>query len=251
MATEPKNLTKTAISKLSRDDLVVWATGRALLEHLDSAEINDKTKGDLVNEVMGALLRVEVAEDHHAAATDTVARPVDELIGGETSVKADPESTKQINEGRAKLATKAAKRTTRKVRTTPTREAKRTLEQMTEDYAKLTDAQRAKVWQAGRSEGESVKTIRQTRTGHGPSAALREWHRLTDAGLLDDPIGKRGRPSNGATTKASAPAKAPAKKATATRKATPAKKATAKKVVSATKRAAVKKTAEQPQAETA
>lgn len=125
-------------------------------------------------------------------------------------------ATRKITQKSATTPAKRAPRT--KVRT----EAKRTLEQMTEDYAKMTDAQRAAVWQAGRSEGESVKQIRLTRTGHGPTAALREWHRLVDAGLLVDPMLKRGRPAKKETPE-------PAKKAPAKRRPTEARKAAAPK----------------------
>lgn len=79
---EPTALTRSALGKLSRDELVAWATSCSLLEHLSEDDLAALgTKAKVVAEVTGALLRVEVAEDHRAAATDEVARPVAELIG--------------------------------------------------------------------------------------------------------------------------------------------------------------------------
>jgi len=77
---EPKSLTKSAIGKLTREELVTWATSRCLLEHLDTAEVNALSKSKLLDQVMGALLFAEVAEDHYAAGHDTVARSLDDLI---------------------------------------------------------------------------------------------------------------------------------------------------------------------------
>jgi hypothetical protein len=78
---EPRNLTQTAMWETDRAGLQAWATGRCLLEHLDPAEVDGLTKKVLIAEIQGALLRAEVAEDHRAAATDEVARPLAEIIG--------------------------------------------------------------------------------------------------------------------------------------------------------------------------
>ncbi|HMG41159.1 MAG TPA: hypothetical protein VK611_07500 [Acidimicrobiales bacterium] len=85
---EPAALTKSAIGKLSRDELVAWATSCSLLEHLTEDDLAALgTKGKVVDEVTGALLRAEVDEDRRAAATDEVARPLAELIGFTPPVK--------------------------------------------------------------------------------------------------------------------------------------------------------------------
>jgi hypothetical protein len=79
--TEPKSLTWTGIWSLHKPNLIAWATSRCLLEHLDTDEVKAMTKDQLVEECMGAILRAEVAEEHRAAALDTVSRPIAEIIG--------------------------------------------------------------------------------------------------------------------------------------------------------------------------
>lgn len=79
---EPKSLTRCGIWSLHRDNLIAWAKGRCLLEHLDDEEIAKLNKGGLVEECLGAILRIEVAEDHRAAATNTEARPIRDLVDG-------------------------------------------------------------------------------------------------------------------------------------------------------------------------
>lgn len=79
--TEPKSLTRCGIWSLHRDNLITWAKGLCLLEHLSDEEIDKANKERLVVECLGAILRAEVTEEHYAAAHDTVARPVGELIG--------------------------------------------------------------------------------------------------------------------------------------------------------------------------
>jgi hypothetical protein len=79
--TEPKSLTRCGLWSLHKGNLIAWATGRCLLEHLGTDEVAKLTKDQLVEECLGAILRAEVAEEHRAAATDTVARPVAEIIG--------------------------------------------------------------------------------------------------------------------------------------------------------------------------
>lgn len=77
----PRNTTKTAMHLTERAGLEAWAEQHSLLEHLDRAEIAKLSKKALIDEIQGALLRVEVFEDRMALATDTVARPVEEIIG--------------------------------------------------------------------------------------------------------------------------------------------------------------------------
>lgn len=77
---EPRNLTQTAMWETSRPGLDQWAEGRCLLEHLDPDEVAKLSKKALIEEIMGALLRLEVFEDRRALATDTVARPTADLI---------------------------------------------------------------------------------------------------------------------------------------------------------------------------
>jgi hypothetical protein len=78
---EPRSLTRTGLWSLHKTNLRAWAEGRCLLEHLDPEEIDALTKDQLVDELMGVLLRAEVFEDRRALATDTVSRPLAELIG--------------------------------------------------------------------------------------------------------------------------------------------------------------------------
>lgn len=80
--TSPKSLTRSALNKLSKAELADWAESRCLLEHLDHHEVVALTKTQLLDEVEGALLRAEVWEDRRALATDTVSKPLEELIGG-------------------------------------------------------------------------------------------------------------------------------------------------------------------------
>jgi hypothetical protein len=80
--TEPKSYTRCGLWSLHKPNLRAWATGRCLLEHLDPDEVDALTKERLVEEILGAILRAEVAEEHRAAALDTVSRPVRELIEG-------------------------------------------------------------------------------------------------------------------------------------------------------------------------
>lgn len=79
--TEPRSLTRTGLWSLHKPALITWATGRCLLEHLGTDEVAAMTKDQIVDEALGAILRAEVAEDRRALATDTVARPTEELIG--------------------------------------------------------------------------------------------------------------------------------------------------------------------------
>jgi hypothetical protein len=78
---EPKTLTESGLRALTKAELAEWAEGRCLLEHLDPDEVEALTKAALVDECMGALMRAEVYEDRRALATDTVSRPLEELIG--------------------------------------------------------------------------------------------------------------------------------------------------------------------------
>jgi hypothetical protein len=77
---EPTSLTRSAIHRLPRQELITWANAHCLLEHLSDHEVTAMTKTQVVDEVMGALLRAEMYEDHRAFAQDDVARPLDELI---------------------------------------------------------------------------------------------------------------------------------------------------------------------------
>jgi len=73
--------TKTQLRKMPKAELVEFAQAHCLLEHLDRAEVDAMTKAAVLAEVDGALLRIEVANDHEAMATDTVAKSVAEVIG--------------------------------------------------------------------------------------------------------------------------------------------------------------------------
>ncbi len=73
--------TKTARRKMAKAELLDWATGLCLLEHLDTAEAEALTKAELLNEIDGALLRIEISEEHRAAALDTTSRSAEELLG--------------------------------------------------------------------------------------------------------------------------------------------------------------------------
>lgn len=86
-------MNKTARRKMAKGDLLAWATANCLLEHLSSDEAEALTKPALLAEIDGALLRMEIAEDYHAAATDTTARSTEELLGeqpAEPAAKAEP-----------------------------------------------------------------------------------------------------------------------------------------------------------------
>lgn len=72
---------KTARRKMAKAELLDWASGLCLLEHLNTDEAEALTKAQLLNEIEGALLRMEISEDYHAAATDTTARSAEELLG--------------------------------------------------------------------------------------------------------------------------------------------------------------------------
>lgn len=77
---EPRNLTPTAMWEMDRAKLAAWAASRSLLEHLSPTEVGALTKKALIAEIQSAILRMEVYEDRRAFATDTVARPTEELI---------------------------------------------------------------------------------------------------------------------------------------------------------------------------
>jgi len=77
---EPKTLTRCGLWRMHKDNLRAWATGRCLLEHKDDAELDALTKDQLVDEVLLSIDTAEVWEDRRAGATDTVARPIEELL---------------------------------------------------------------------------------------------------------------------------------------------------------------------------
>lgn len=78
--TEPRSLTRTGLWSLHKSALRTWATGRCLLEHKGADELDAMTKDQLVDEILGVLLYIEVQEDRRALATDTLARSVEEIV---------------------------------------------------------------------------------------------------------------------------------------------------------------------------
>ena len=73
--------TVSALRAMSKPELIAFGNGYCLFEHLDTTEVEAMTKTALINEVRGAFARIEVEQEHVAAATDTVAKSVAEVIG--------------------------------------------------------------------------------------------------------------------------------------------------------------------------
>lgn len=79
---EPKSLTRCGLWSLHKANLVEWAKSRCLLEHLSDEELEAGNKEFVVLEILGAVLRAEVAEDTKAIALGYQARPIRAIIDG-------------------------------------------------------------------------------------------------------------------------------------------------------------------------
>jgi hypothetical protein len=80
----PTSLTRSGLNRLRRADLIAWAERKALLEHLNRGEVFGMTNTQIVDEILGALLRVDVELEYRAFADDSTrsAGDVAEYIGG-------------------------------------------------------------------------------------------------------------------------------------------------------------------------
>lgn len=81
--TRPTSLTRCGMWNMHKANLVAWARSACLLEHLSDDEVAALTKGGVVEECLGAFLRLEVAEEHEVAAgVRETSRSLDELVYG-------------------------------------------------------------------------------------------------------------------------------------------------------------------------
>lgn len=80
---------RTAIRKMTKPDLLAFASSHCLIEHLAPAAAAELSKPELLDEVFAAMLVIEVQNDREAFATDTVSKSVAETLG---YTSAEPEA---------------------------------------------------------------------------------------------------------------------------------------------------------------